>query len=343
MRIRKQRLECALLPIRAPDEAGADGLTWIQVLPLGRAEIGPNKSEILDCSLSDLEKVASLANAKKTPIPLIYEHGRGPRGGEAAGWFEPGRWEVRFDGLWGLAKLLDDTIAAVRDRKWSFISPGMWARAAGNVFAPTRIYEASLTNIPQVDGMAVVTASDLAGTETEDNEVDIKALAVSLNLSEDATEETIKNRIAELAKIEADEKAARAKAEADAKAASKEKVLTLSEAELEKMLDERAEKKASEVVARKEHERLVEKTMSDFAGKIKPAKAAVYKKLVGLFPEDMRVVLDDLAESTPNGVQKGVEKSVKLSEGALDYNEVAKIAKRNQCSFAEAAKILQGE
>jgi len=111
----------------------------------------------VDFSLTakDLGVVLAAAYAQQTPIPLLFEHKQTPHGGTAAGWLRD--CSVDSKGMWCFIEWTPYGRAAACTGGWRFISPGgNIEKGADGKAHPIDLDEASLTNVPALDGMARV-------------------------------------------------------------------------------------------------------------------------------------------------------------------------------------------
>lgn len=130
----------------------------IQLLPVGEARIRDGRKLFSD--EADLKRVAAAWLAQEKDVPVLYQHGDDKaRGWEAAGWIR--KLVLQDDGLYAEVDWLDDAKSEIRAGKWAYISPGIYHRLDENgVMRPTVLQEASLTNIPAIDGMQKIAASE---------------------------------------------------------------------------------------------------------------------------------------------------------------------------------------
>jgi len=150
------------IPVGEVATAEPDG-KWAQILPTG--DIFTDDGRKVRITAEDLSKVFTRASARKSKLPILYEHGKGPRGGIAAGWMDSHRME---EGLFSLVKWNPRASEEIKNEEWKFISPGFLSRKDQDGFIrPLSLVEASLTNTPAFDGMRQVEASIITG-EGED-------------------------------------------------------------------------------------------------------------------------------------------------------------------------------
>lgn len=117
---------------------------------------------------------------------------------ESFGWVK--KMDKRPDGLWGQIDFSDIGEAAVKNRRYKFVSPVFWPadtieKLGGNKVRPTRIDSFGLTNNPNFKGMTPFT--NRAGTDvsaeaqTKTPSQKMKTVAQRLGLSADASEDSI--------------------------------------------------------------------------------------------------------------------------------------------------------
>lgn len=316
-----------------------DALRWVQVLPLGTPVMNDDRKLRVDAA--DLAKVFSNATARLSEIPILYEHGWGPHGGEAAGWIT--KFEVRSDGLYALVKWTASAAAEIREGKWKYLSPGFMGYVDEDGFIrPRTLFEVSLTNTPAIDGMAPVEAAavwlatpidDEPRSTKEAHDMDLKKLALSLKLKEDATEADTQARIDTLLEIEA-----------KAKAAEEPETVTLTAAEMSARVTE----KATELAARREREKAAAELLSAnvASGKIVAAKKDAYATVINAFPAEMKIILEDVGRPVPTGRLFSAGSDVRLPDAESDENapgfmdKVVKLAKRTGLDFDTAKATL---
>ena len=316
-----------------------DALRWVQVLPFGTPVMNDDRKLRVDAA--DLAKVFSNATARLSEIPILYEHGWGPHGGEAAGWIT--KFEVRSDGLYALVKWTASAAAEIREGKWKYLSPGFMGYVDEDGFIrPRTLFEVSLTNTPAIDGMAPVEAAavwlatpidDEPRSTKEAHDMDLKKLALSLKLKEDATEADTQARIDTLLAIEA-----------KAKAAEEPETVTLTAAEM----SARVAEKATELAARREREKAAAELLSTnvTSGKIVAAKKDAYATVINAFPAEMKVILGDVGTPVPTGRLFSAGSDVRLPDAESDENapgfmdKVVKLAKRTGLDFDTAKATL---
>lgn len=135
----------------------------MQILPLGRLTTVDGRE--LEVTVEDLTLVKMDLATRTNDLPVLYEHAQGPRGGLAAGWIPLASMQTlsRLDsspGLFGMPDYTELAAGEIKADGWRFVSPGffgVWDEE--DVLHPRILIEASLTNVPAIDGMRRVAAS----------------------------------------------------------------------------------------------------------------------------------------------------------------------------------------
>ena len=174
---------------------------WIQLMPLTpfshpRFGVTDPSEQLIDLIIANLER-------DENDLVVDYNH-QSVRDGDApaAGFCD--RFERRADGLWGhLAGWTRKAIERLKSREYRWISPTiMWVafdRATDAWIGPS-LHSIALTNTPQIDGMADITAphgrplfafsrAELPAPAREDAPMNYTALLALLGLVEGATDE----------------------------------------------------------------------------------------------------------------------------------------------------------
>jgi phage I-like protein len=177
-----------------PEQSGLKIKKFIQILPLGTPKVVDGRKLKVDDE--DLEAVLADLNSRTNPIPVIYSHGKGPTGEEAAGWIDT--FQKRATGLFGLVDWLPETVEKIRAGKWKFISPSFIPKKdKENFLRPRTLYEVTLTNMPAIDGMMPVEAD--IKPEQENSRMALSNDAYTLlGLSIEATDAEVEAKIMEL-------------------------------------------------------------------------------------------------------------------------------------------------
>ncbi|WP_311272377.1 MULTISPECIES: phage protease [unclassified Rhizobium] len=217
-----------------PDAATAEtkrGPDWIKVAPRGRFTARDGRSFEIDPEL-----LVSRFKTDGVDLPIDIDHATVKKAmfgdsAPAVGWIN--QLDARADGLYGKAEWLDEGVRVLTARTHRYISPTLKTDDSGKA---TWLHSAALVAAPAASMPAVASANLTATTKTETNM--LKALAVALGLSEDASEasclsalSTLKSRVDPAVHQEALDqvKTLTAKIEDGNKAAHKGKVDTLLE------------------------------------------------------------------------------------------------------------------
>ena len=168
----------------------------IQLLPFGEFTLrdgrGPFRLEAAGAQ-AVLDATAAWAGAME--LMVDYDHqsfyatgpGKGGRA-EAAGWIKG--LSIEADGIWGDVEWTEAAAAKLADRRYRYISPLFIAGEGGRV---TALRNAGLVNVPAIDGLAPVAASNL------ETPMELQKIAAALGLPETATLDEILAAIAAMA------------------------------------------------------------------------------------------------------------------------------------------------
>jgi len=179
----------SILPIGIPD--------WIKVIPLG---------EILAADGRRWQNAdpAAVVDASATNIDLVidYEHqtdyaAKNGQPAPAAGWIK--KIEARADGVWGQVEWTERAKSHLLAKEYRYFSPTFLHDKAGNVL---RIIRAALTNHPAIEDLPALANATETGNHIMNKE-ELKALAATLGLPEDADAGTIIAAADKLAKASA--------------------------------------------------------------------------------------------------------------------------------------------
>lgn len=154
---------------------------WVMLFPAGPRVDARDGRTFFN---TDPEAVASGFAENMGPLAIDYEHGQAhlaPTGqvAPAAGWIVA--MEVRGGAIWGRVEWTERGGALIAAREYRFLSPEFTHDQQGNVL---RIVGAGLVNRPAL----VMTA---LSREQEETDMDLKALAKALGLSEDTSAEAV--------------------------------------------------------------------------------------------------------------------------------------------------------
>lgn len=172
------------------------GDKMIQLLPFG--PVNSQKGDFLVDDVS-VNEILEAFNNRKNDIVIDYEHqtlygGVAP----AAGWIK--NMENRGkDGLWAEVEWTDKAKDFIENKEYKYLSPVVFVRKSDK--RALYLHSAALTNDPAIDGMIPI--ANKFNLEDDDEEVSgnmdfMKKLAVKLGLDENATEEQIMQKLAEL-------------------------------------------------------------------------------------------------------------------------------------------------
>jgi phage I-like protein len=161
----------------------------IQILPYGWVTTDKGKFLVDDQAMAAIIQAFA---AKKNDTVIDYEHQTlkdviAP----AAAWIK--RLENRGqDGLWGEVEWTPKAYEFVQNKEYRYLSPVVFARKSDG--RAIILHSCGLTNTPAIDGM-----EPIANKETEEKSMDLlKMLAALLGLPETATEDEVKQAIADL-------------------------------------------------------------------------------------------------------------------------------------------------
>jgi phage I-like protein len=326
---------------------------WIQIMPFGEPQM--NDQQRLRVTEEDMRALeADLSKKTDKRIPILFRHGKDPvKGGEAGGWFL--NFERRADGLYGLVEWTKNTAQEIKNKVWRFLSPGFWGREDGEGFIrPSSIYEVSLTNIPAIHGMKPAEAeAQLNHTSSSKNEdfkeeqqMDLKEIALSLGLDEAADASQVKAKIEALKASDAK----RTEMENAAIEAAKPKVYTFTQEQFDAEITKRAEEKAAAELEAKTKAAKVVALMEAGAklGSITPDNKDALQKVAEQFPVEFEsVILPNLKVVTPVGskverdgsAERAVNLETAFNTDELDTN-AARVAKQFGMSIADAKSAL---
>lgn len=184
--------------IAAVTDAGP--VARIQLLPLGDMVLRDGrKFRIAGKAAAEAVIAHTKAYAGKMELAVDYDHqtelaavkgvgGRAP----AAGWISAASLTVEDDGIYGTVEWTPAATAALSAREYRYLSPTFWNDKAGNVLV---IKGAGLVNIPAIDALASLAATDL----NPETQMDYSKIATALGLAATATEAEILAAIAKLA------------------------------------------------------------------------------------------------------------------------------------------------
>jgi phage I-like protein len=138
---------CLLACLTAP---GVGPARWVHVIPLGARTLRDDRRICTDHR--DAQAVVGSFGKRNVGIPVLYEHGDGPRGGVAAGWVMA--LEIRSNGVWALFQCVQPACSEVMMGGWLYISGRFNCKEdARGCCHPRGLEEISLTNMPAFGGL----------------------------------------------------------------------------------------------------------------------------------------------------------------------------------------------
>ena len=183
-------LRCSGLPIEVKEIPEI-----IRILPIG--EVKSRKGDFIVDDES-IELIKLYFSERKVDLVIDYEHqSLDNTQAPAAGWIT----EIGSEDGAVTAKVrwTDKAGEYLRNREYRYLSPVVLVRKSDR--KAVAVQSVALTNTPAIDGMFPVVNSltgDDDNEEPKEEKMDIKELALLLGLGENATEEDIKKRIAEI-------------------------------------------------------------------------------------------------------------------------------------------------
>ena len=163
---------------------GGKAPDWIMLFPKGPAIEARDGRRF---TINDPDAIIAAFEKNQGPLAIDYEHGQAHKAAEgeiapAAGWITA--MEMRDGALWAKAEWTDKAAAMIAAREYRFTSPEFLVDKQKNVLS---VAGAGLVNRPAF----VMPALARAEIETEENAMDLKAIAKALGLDEDADAATI--------------------------------------------------------------------------------------------------------------------------------------------------------
>ncbi|HEH9706074.1 TPA: phage protease [Pasteurella multocida] len=186
----------------------------IQLLPYGefRATDGrPTDVEAWYVTDTNGADVVALANSKRNPLPIDYEHQiihsqKNGKEAPSAGWMEYLYFTPQ--GIFADVRWTDKAAEYIKNGEYRYISAVFAYDTEGYV---RKIFHAALTNTPALDGMdeAMVAASvQLLNEEAQEMDKELLAMLCSLFGVASATETEIKEKVAALSQAKGESKVA---------------------------------------------------------------------------------------------------------------------------------------
>ncbi|MCF8491366.1 MAG: phage protease [Rhodospirillum sp.] len=178
--------------VAVPDLVADGGAQWVQIFPMGKSMGRDGRGPYIVADLAHAERVvkASLGYAGNADIPVDYDHQvlHGAVNGQkvlAAGWIKT--MEARPNGIWASVEWTSGATKHLGDREYRYLSPLFAHDKQGRV---TRIHNAGLTNLPNLD-MVAVASQDPAFPHQGDPMDFMAKIRDALGLPGDATEDTV--------------------------------------------------------------------------------------------------------------------------------------------------------
>lgn len=183
-------LRCSGLPVEVKEVPEI-----IRILPIG--EVKSRKGDFIVDDES-VELIKLYFSGRKVDLVIDYEHqSLDNTQAPAAGWItEIGSED---DAVTAKVKWTDKAEEYLRNREYRYLSPVVLIRKSDR--KAVAVQSVALTNTPAIDGMFPVVNSltgDDDNEEPKEEKMDIKELRVLLGLDENATEEDVKKKIAEI-------------------------------------------------------------------------------------------------------------------------------------------------
>jgi phage I-like protein len=200
------------------DEAG----TWIQAMPLGSYEHPIHGT--IDITPERVKQFAANVKAKVRGQDLDIDYDHKSKRDDASGWVKDA--DARTDGLWLFVEWTKEGFQKLRDKAYKYFSPEFqdeWTNPANKQKYTDVLFGGALTNRPFLKGILPINLSEVFDNATQEPEgvgMDPKELRKQLGLAEDATDEQVTAKIAELNTRPVAKTPEEVKAEADAATAA---------------------------------------------------------------------------------------------------------------------------
>lgn len=176
-----------------------DNKSWVHAMPIG--EYTHPVYGKLSFTADRVQKFAESVAKRVRGIDLDIDYDHKARTSEAAGWVKAA--EARSNGLWLLVEWTKAAAEKIRDKAYRYFSPEFldkWTDAKNNVHTDV-LCGGGITNRPFLKGDLVpVNLSEIGAvsfTEKE-KELDGKKLRQELGLPEDATDDQVMQKVADL-------------------------------------------------------------------------------------------------------------------------------------------------
>lgn len=199
-----KRASSSIIAIAAASELSlVDGKAPVRVklLPIGTIAMRDGRGPYLVRDREHAEQIVAATREWLGTADMMFDYDHqalyAPRpgvGGQAvaAGWIKPASLTVEDDGIYGEAEWTELAAARLEAREYRYVSPTfMAAKADGSVI---HLKNAALVNIGAIDLPAI------AAGLTENDDMNLSAIAAALGLAADATVEQIAAAIGELKK-----------------------------------------------------------------------------------------------------------------------------------------------
>lgn len=176
-----------------------DTTSWIQLMPLGSYSHELYGS--IDITPDKIKKFVDnfVNNVRGIQLDVDYDHKAD--NGKAAGWIQDVQ-DRGLDGLWGLVKWTQPAFEALKAGEYKYFSPEFqdeWEHPkTGEIFQDV-LNGGAITNRPFLKDIQPINLSEVIRASEGGPVVDPKKLRQMLGLPEDATDEDVEARAAELA------------------------------------------------------------------------------------------------------------------------------------------------
>lgn len=181
-----------------PTDAAGTPPEWIQLLPsgefCGRDGRGPYRNVDPEAIVK-----ATMAYQAGADMPMDYDHqleysARNGQPAPASGWIVA--LDIRCGGeVWGRVRWTEKAAAHIRAREYRYLSPVFRHTADGRI---CRIESAALTNVPNLDLVAIASRQSGGGAQphTREDDMDLKkTLTGILGLSTDSADDVVTAKV----------------------------------------------------------------------------------------------------------------------------------------------------
>lgn len=312
--------------------------------PTGYTQVVDQKS--LDAILNRFQEEAKHPNFGGIRIDQDHFSYDLSKPSESYGWVR--ELQNRADGIWGRIEFSDIGEAAVKNRRYKFVSPVFWPRdtievLAANKVRPHRVDSFGLTNDPQMKGMAPFTnrnfPDDAGASSAEHRTVNqklvMKTIAQRLKLSADASEDAV---LAEVDKLM--NRAAQAE---EALAALKPEITELKNRNAA-MLDDQiaAELDAAGIADEGKRERLTKvlKPMANREERVEFLQDVAPEHAEDKSDRSVRTpLLNRAGTRTPAQRPNGNSEEDPKKIAAAQHSAIEEIRLQNRCSYEDAQRL----